>query len=69
MVQLNSYYDDYILQLDGAPPIFTGMYECFWIVYFNSTGRDVLQKSQPPSPMATPFAGSYTMWFLSLGVH
>jgi hypothetical protein len=29
--QLNTNYDDYILQLDGAPPppIFTEMYECF----------------------------------------
>ena len=26
------------------PPIFTGMYECFSIVFFNSAGSDVLQK-------------------------
>jgi len=26
------------------PPIFTGMYECFSIVFFNSDGSDVLQK-------------------------
>jgi hypothetical protein len=38
MVQLNTNYDDYILQLDGAPAIFTGMY------VFNSAGSDVLQK-------------------------
>jgi hypothetical protein len=47
--QLNTNYDDYILQLDGVPtppppPIFTGMYECFSIVFFNSSGSDVLQK-------------------------
>ena len=42
--QLNTNYDDYILQLDGAPPIITGMYECFSIVFFNSAGSDVLQK-------------------------
>jgi hypothetical protein len=41
--QLNTNYDDYILQLDGAPPIFTGRYECFSIV-FNIAGSDVLQK-------------------------
>jgi len=27
-----------------SPPIFTGMYECFSIVFFNSAGSDVLQK-------------------------
>ena len=43
--QLSTNYDDYILQLDGAPtPIFTGMYECFSIVFFNSAESDVLQK-------------------------
>ena len=46
--QLDTNYEDYILQLDGAPPplppIFTGMYECFLIVFFNSAGSDVLQK-------------------------
>jgi len=26
------------------PPIFTGMYECFSIVFFNIAGSDVLQK-------------------------
>jgi hypothetical protein len=45
--QLNTNYDDYILQLDSAappPPIFPEMYECFSIVFFNSAGSDVLQK-------------------------
>ena len=42
--QLNTNYDGYILQLDGAPTIFTGMYESFSIVFFNSAGSDVLQK-------------------------
>ena len=44
--QLNNNCDDYILQLDGAPPphIFAGMYECFSIVFFNIAGLDVLQK-------------------------
>ena len=42
--QLNTNYDDYILQLDGAPPVFPGMYECFSILFFNSVGSDVLQK-------------------------
>ena len=41
--QLNTNYDDYILHLDGAFSIFTGIYESFWIV-FNSDGSDVLQK-------------------------
>jgi hypothetical protein len=35
--------NDYILQLDGAPPIFTGMYESYSIVFSNSAGSDVLQ--------------------------
>jgi hypothetical protein len=34
---------DYILQLDSAPPIFTGMYESYSIVFSNSAGSDVLQ--------------------------
>ena len=51
------------------PTIFTGMYECFSIVFFNSvgSGSDVLQRRQPHSPLATPFTGSSTMRFLSLG--
>jgi len=40
--QLNTNYDDFILQLDGAPPIFTGMYGYFSIVFFSSSGSDVL---------------------------
>jgi hypothetical protein len=37
--------NDYILQLEGAPPppIFTGMYESYSIVFSNSAGSDVLQ--------------------------
>jgi hypothetical protein len=35
--------NDYILQLDGAPLIFTGMYESYSIVFSNSAGSDVLQ--------------------------
>ena len=43
--QLNTNYNDYILQLDGVPPpIFTGMYERFSTVFFNSAGSDVLEK-------------------------
>jgi hypothetical protein len=41
--QLNTNYDDYILQLDGAAPIITLMYECFSIVFFLIAGSDVLQ--------------------------
>jgi hypothetical protein len=36
--------NDYILQLDGAPPpIFTAMYESYSILFSNSAGSDVLQ--------------------------
>jgi hypothetical protein len=35
--------NDYILQLDGVTPIFTGMYESYSIVFSNSAGSDVLQ--------------------------
>jgi hypothetical protein len=36
--------NDYILQLDGAPPpIFTGMYESYSVVFSNSAGSDVQQ--------------------------
>jgi hypothetical protein len=35
--------NDYILQLDGAPPIFAGMYESYAIVFSNSAGSEVLQ--------------------------
>jgi hypothetical protein len=40
--QLNTSYDEYILQLDGAPAISTRMYERFSIVFFHSAGSDVL---------------------------
>jgi hypothetical protein len=36
--------NNYILQLGGAPPpIFTGMYDSYSVVFFNSAGSDVLQ--------------------------
>jgi hypothetical protein len=35
--------NDYILQLDGAPPIFILIYESYSIVFSNSTGSDMLQ--------------------------
>jgi hypothetical protein len=35
--------NDYILQLDGVPPIFTEVYESYSIVFANSVGSDVLQ--------------------------
>ena len=55
--QLNTNYYDYILQLDGAPlppPIFTGMYECFSIVFSNSAGSDVLQKETTTFSLGHP---------------
>jgi len=55
--QLNTNYDDYILQLDGAPPpppIFTGMYEFFSIVFFNSAESDVLQKKTTTFSLGHP---------------
>jgi len=39
----------------------------FLMRYQQFAGSDVLQKRQLPSPLATPFAGSNTMRFLSLG--
>jgi hypothetical protein len=42
LLQLNTNYEDYVLQLDGAPHIFTRMYE-FSIAFFHSAGSDVLQ--------------------------
>jgi hypothetical protein len=41
---LKNSLNDYILQLDGAPPpkIFTEMYESYSIVFSNSAGSDVL---------------------------
>ena len=55
--QMNTNYDDYILQLDGAPPpspLFTEIYECFSIVFFNSAGSDVLQKETTTSSLGHP---------------
>jgi hypothetical protein len=43
MVQFQNLLNDYILQLDGAPPIFTEMYESYSIVFSNSAGSDMLQ--------------------------
>jgi hypothetical protein len=52
--QLNTNDDDYILQMEGAPPAtFTGMYECFSIVI--SAGSDVLLKMQTKT---SPFGHS-----------
>ena len=36
------------------PPIFTGMYECFSIVFFNSAGSDVLQKETTTFSLGHP---------------
>ena len=36
------------------PPIFTGMYECFSVVFFNSAGSDVLQKETTTLPLGHP---------------
>jgi len=52
--QLNTNYDDYIMQLDGAPPIFTGMYEGFSIAFFNSAGSDLLQKEKTTFSLSQP---------------
>jgi len=56
VTQLNTNYDDYILQLDGAlpHPIFIKMYECFSIVFFNSAGSDVLQKETATFSLGHP---------------
>ena len=57
LAQMNTNYDDYILQLDGAPPpgpIFIGMYECFSIVFFKSAGSDVLQKETTTFSLGHP---------------
>lgn len=67
--QLNTNYDDYILQLDGAPLPFSQ--ECMSASQSCSStalDRTCCKRRQPPSPMTTPFAGSNTMRFLSLGV-
>ena len=63
------HYDDYILQLDGAPPPFSQ--ECRSASQScSSTALEQAscKRRQPTSPLATPFAGSNTMRFLSLGV-
>ena len=54
--QLNTSYDDYILQMDGAHPhpIFTGMYECFSIVFFYSAGSDVLHNETTTFSLGHP---------------
>ena len=52
--QLNTSYDDYILQLDSAPPIFTGMYECFSLVFFSSAGSNMLQKETTKFSLGHP---------------
>jgi hypothetical protein len=68
--QLNTNYD-YILQLDGGPPppssnkCRSSSQSC------SSIAMDwtYCKCRQQPSPLATLFSGSYTMGFLSLGVH
>jgi hypothetical protein len=50
------------------PPIFTRMYDCFSTVFFHSAGSDLMQTETTPFSLATPFAGSYFMRFLPLGV-
>ena len=37
-----------------SPPIFTGMYECFSIVFFNNAGSDVLQKETTTFSLGHP---------------
>ena len=66
--QLNTNYDGYFLQLDGAPHSCTGMYESFSFVFFNSAGSEVLQKRPRTSPLDTTFAGSNNTRIVSLGV-
>jgi hypothetical protein len=36
------------------PPMFTEMYECFSIVFFNSAGSDVLQKETTTYSLGHP---------------
>ena len=64
--QLNTSYDDYILQLDGAPSPFSQ--QC--TIPSQSCSSTALDRTcckwrQPP--LATPIAGSNTMQFLCLG--
>jgi hypothetical protein len=40
--------------LPPLTPIFTGMYECFSIVFFNSAGSDVLQKETTTFSLGHP---------------
>ena len=60
--QLNTNYDDYILQLDGAPPQFSQ--ECSSVSQLCSSKAldpTCCKRRQTPSPLATPFAGSNNM--------
>ena len=69
--QLNTSYDDYILQMDGAHPPTPFSQECTSASQWcSSTALDwtCCIMRQPPSPLSTLFAGSNTMRFLSLGV-
>jgi hypothetical protein len=66
--QLNTSDDDPLYDWTELSPIFTRMYECFSIVFFHSTGPNVLQMETTTFSVATPFAGSHTMRFLSLWV-
>jgi hypothetical protein len=52
--QLNTNYNDYILQLEGAPLIFTRMYECFSIMFFHRAGSDMLQMKTTTSSLGHP---------------
>jgi hypothetical protein len=53
--QLDTNYDNYILQLDGAPPppIFTRMFECFSSVFRRAANGDNLLPWPPCSPDLT----------------
>jgi hypothetical protein len=53
--KMKTNYDDYILQLDGAHPIFTQMYERFSILIFHSAGSDVLQMETTTTSLGHPF--------------
>jgi len=67
--QLNTSYDNYILQMDGAPLPFSQ--ECTSASQSCSStalDRTCCKRRQPPSPLATLFAGSHVMQFLSMGV-
>jgi len=67
--QLNTNYGDCFLQRDGAPPSFSQ--ECMGASQSCSStalDRTCCKRRQPLSPLATLFARSNTMRFLSLGV-